>query len=101
MDNLSILDLITSVSTEIPMDTTTSFVEPNVVKLEILSRIYDVSNLSGVSFLTFRGSQAKTPVSIDNKDRNKDLAYVRLSCTIDAHDVDKRIYKNQFAYPST
>ena len=76
MDNLSILDLITSVSTEIPMDTTTSFVEPNVVKLEILSRIYDVSNLSGVSLLTSRGNHAKTPTSIDNKDRTKYLSYI-------------------------
>ena len=52
MDNLSISDLITAVSTEIPLDTTTSFVEANAVKLEILSQIYDVTNLTGVSLLT-------------------------------------------------
>ena len=91
MDNLGIPDLITSVSTEIPMDTTTSFVEANVVKLEILSPIYNVSNLTGVSFLTSRGSQAETPVSIDNKDRTKGLAYIHLSRTMDAYDVDKII----------
>ena len=91
MDNLSIPDLITSVSTEIPLDTTTLFVEDDVVKLEVLSRIKDVSSLSSVSFLTSGGGQTKTPVSIDNKDRTKDLSYIRLSCTINAHDVDKRI----------
>ena len=91
MDNLSIPDLITSVSTEIPLDITTSFVEAELVKSEILSRIYNVSNLLGLSFLTSNGSLAKTPASIDNKDRTKDLAYIRLSCTIDAHDLDKRI----------
>ena len=91
MDNLGIPDLITAVSTDIPMDTTTSFVESNMVKQEILSRIYNVSNLTGISFLTSGGSQAETPASIDNKDRTKDLSYIRLSCTIDTHDVDKRI----------
>ena len=76
MDNASIPDLITSVSTEIPLDTITSCVGANVAKLEILSRIYDVSNLSGVSLLTSRGNHAKTPTSIDNKDRTKYLSYI-------------------------
>ena len=57
MDNLSIPDLITSVSTEIPLDTTASFVKADVVKLEISSRIYDMSNLSDVSLLTSGGGQ--------------------------------------------
>ena len=54
MDNLDIPDLITTVSTEIPMDTTTSFLEANMLKLEMLSRIYNVSNFTGISFLTSR-----------------------------------------------
>ena len=52
MDSLAIPDLITIVSTELPLDTTTSFTDPEVAKRNILSRIYNITNLYGVSFLT-------------------------------------------------
>ena len=48
MDNLSISNLVTLMSTEIPIDTTTSSMEAGVVKKSILTRIYDMSNLTGV-----------------------------------------------------
>lgn len=88
MDNLGKPDLITIVSMEIPLDKTTSFAEVIVVKMEILSHIYDVTNLSGVLILATGGGQAKPPASIDDKDRTKDLAYIRLSCTIDANNLE-------------
>ena len=41
-----------------------------------MSRIYDVANFCGVSFLTRTGGQAKNPVYIDNKDCTKDMAFI-------------------------
>ena len=91
MDSLAIPDLITVVSTELPLDTTTSFTEEEVVKRNIASRIYNITNLCGVSFLTSTGSQVNTPASIDNKDRTKETTFIRISCTINAHNIDKRV----------
>ena len=91
MDNLSIPDLITVVFIELPLDTTTSFTEVEVIKRNIVSHIYDVTNLCGVSFLTSTGSQSKTPASIGNKYRTKDVAFIWVSCIIGAHDIDKRV----------
>ena len=93
MDNLAIPDLITVVSTELPLDTATSFTEAEVMKRNIMSRIYDVTNLCGVLFLTSTSGQAKTPVSIDNKDHTKEMDFIRISCTIDTHDIDKRVHQ--------
>ena len=44
MDNLAIPDLITVVSTKLPLNTTTSLTEVEVVKRNIVSLIYDVTN---------------------------------------------------------
>ena len=91
IDNLSTPDLITTVSSEAPIDTTASFVETEDVKKDIMNGIFSVSNLMGLAFLNSSGKVAKNPVSIDAKDRTKDLVYLRLSCTIDAAEMDDRI----------
>ena len=91
MDNLIISKLVTMVSTEIPFETTTVFMEANVVKKDILTPIFDVSNLSCISFLNGGGGIAKTPVSVAEKNRTKDLTFIRLSCTINAHNLDAKI----------
>ena len=92
MDSLAIPDLINVVSTELPLDTTTSFTEAEVVKRNISSRIYDVPKLCSVSFLTSTGGQANIPAYIDNKDRTKDIVFIRFSYTIDAHNIDNRVH---------
>lgn len=69
--------------------------------MDILSRIYDVTNLSDASFLTTSGGHTNTSGSIDDKDRTNDLVYIRLSCIIDAQDHDKGTCRNKYACPST
>ena len=91
VDNLTIPDLVTVVSTEIPLNTTTSFMEADVVNKDIFTRVFDVINLSGISFLNGAGGITKTPASAADKDRTKDLTFIRLSCTINAHILDARI----------
>ena len=93
MNNLSIPDLITLVSTKIPLDTTTSLAEADAIKMKFLSCIYDATNISGVSFLTSGRDQVKTPASIDDKDRTKNLVFIWLSCTIDAHNLGSIVFQ--------
>ena len=91
IDNLSIPDLPNVVSTEVPLDTTTSYVAAEVVKKQILASFLDVFNLTGVSFLNGTGGLAKTLATTANTDRIKDILYIRLSYSIDAKHVDKKI----------
>ena len=91
IDNLSTLNLITTVSSEVHMDNATLFIEADAVKKNIMESIYTVSHLTGLKFLISSGNVAKNPSSIDDKDFTKDLAYIRLSCTIDANKIDNRI----------
>ena len=83
VDNLGILDLLTVVSTEVHLDTTTSYIEAEVIKKTVLSSILNIVNLLGVSFLNGTGGTIKTPATTDKKYRTKDMIYIRLSCTID------------------
>ena len=55
MNTQSISDLVTVVSAEVPLDTTTVYVEATKLKKSIISSVYDVSNLVGISFLTSNG----------------------------------------------
>ena len=50
MENLSIPDLVTVLSTEIPLDTTTVFVEATEINKDVITRIFEINNLSGISF---------------------------------------------------
>ena len=51
---------------------------------------FNVVNLTGLAFLNSSGQVVKNPSLIDNKDRTKDLSYLRLSCTFDAAEMDDR-----------
>ena len=91
MDTLSISDLVTTVSSKIPVNSTTAYVEASEVKKLIIGSVSCVSNLSGMVFINSTGATAKVLTSLLNKDRPKDLAYTRLACNIDASVIDNRI----------
>ena len=76
-------DLISVVSQEIPINVTTAFMELIRVKEKIMASTTDISNLTGLAFLYSDGKKAKNLSSCDLKDRASDLAYIRLSCTLD------------------
>ena len=78
------------------METTTASVEANAVKKDIIENICNVSNLTGLVFLNSSGQVARNPSSIDNKDRTKYLAYLRLSCTLDTAGMDDRVKQESF-----
>ena len=89
--NISTLVLITTIALEIHINTTTTYVEANVVKKGVMDAVYSVANLTGLAFLNSTGQIVKNLVSVADADRIKDLAYLRLSCTIDANLMDDRI----------
>ena len=91
IDNIRTPDLITAVVSEIPINTTTVFVEANVVNKGVIDTVHSVSNLTGLVFLNSTGFFSKNLVSIADVDRTKDLKFFRFSCTVDANLMDDRI----------
>lgn len=69
INNLSMPDLISTVSPEVHMDTTTAFVESDAVNKDIMESIFDVANLMGLVFQHSSGKVEKNPSSTDNKGR--------------------------------
>ena len=64
IDNISTPDLITVVASEIPLNTTTVFVEANVVENDIMDTVYSVANLIGLAFLNSTGKIQRTQFSL-------------------------------------
>lgn len=64
MDNLSIPELVITISTEILLDTTTASVEASGTKKDILAQKNDISNPFVISFFNHGGTPAKNPASI-------------------------------------
>ena len=52
----SIPDLICIVSTELPVDTTTEFVEAMDIKKKITSSVLEIANLVGTAFIYTNGN---------------------------------------------
>ena len=68
MDTLSIPDLVTVVSSEISVDSTTSYVKASDARKIIVDSVLCVDNLSGMAFTNSSGYQAKSPTSLINKE---------------------------------
>ena len=94
IDTLSIPDLVTAVSTEIPIDSMTAYVEVSNINKLVTSDVSCVSNFPGMAFLYSTGGATKSPASIKIRDSPKDLAFIRLSCTIDASTMDDMIQQD-------
>ena len=88
---MGVPDLLNVAFTEISLDNTTSYVNAEAIKTLILACIFNVKKLSDVSFLASTGFGAKTPTTTSHNDRTKDLSYIRLSCTINAHSINRRV----------
>ena len=84
-------DLISVISQEVPIDVVTAFMESTRVKKKIFSRMTVIDNLAGLAFLHSNGKKAKNLASCDLKDCASDMAYIRLSCTLDGKMVHTRV----------
>ena len=87
----TIPNLIIIVSNDLPIDTTTLFMEASKVKKNIIRNVLNIHNLIGTSFLQSNGNTAKVPQSLDLKDRSTSMAYVQFIYVLDTTMVDTRI----------
>ena len=91
MDTLSTPDLVTAAPSEIPVDSTTAYIEAFDVRTLIMDSVSCIHNLSGMAFIKSTRGQPKAPTSLLSKDRPKDIVFIRLACTIDGSGIDDRI----------
>ena len=78
-------------SQEMHIDVTTTFMESNKVKADIIASMTDICNLSGLACIHSNGQKAKILNSCDLIDRFPDLAYIKLCCYLDGSLVYKRV----------
>ena len=96
MEDINISDLTCVVANELPIDTTSAFVEASAIKDKIMAQAINVSNLTGCAFLKSNGNLAKVPTSLSVDDRTEDLSFVRVSCTLDGASIDPRVKQDPF-----
>ena len=63
MDTLSIPDLVTIVSSEIPVDSTTVYVKASDMKKLVIGSVSCVANLTGMAFVNITSGTSKDQIS--------------------------------------
>ena len=94
----SIPELVSVVANEMPIDTTTAYVEATETKKLIVSAVLKIENLVGNAFLLSNGCTAKSPSSLALDDRTEDITYVKFVCYLDAGKLDERVSQNPGAF---
>ena len=87
----SIPELVSVVANEMPIDTTTAYVEATETMDLIVSSVLKIENLVGNAFLMSEGRMAKSLSSLVLADRIKDIAYVRFVCHLDTEQLDGKV----------
>ena len=80
----SIPELISFVVNEIPIDTTTVYIEAMETRELVVSAVLKIETLVGNAFLLSNGHTSKPPSSLALDDRAKDILYVKFVCHFDA-----------------
>ena len=93
----SVSDLISAISTHLPIETTAAYEEAMSVESKINKSATDIDYLEPVCFLDSKGHQL-TMTGSDIEDRPADICYVQLTCTIDGSKIDPRIKQPQFSF---
>ena len=96
MDVHSCSELATLISSELPIDVTTAYMESKVVREDILSCMTKVENLTGLAFLSSTGHTVKSLASVAIEDRLPDITFIKLACTLVGSTIDSRIEQNPF-----
>ena len=87
----SISDLITAITSRLPIDTNAAFEEAMTVQSEVKLSATKLKFLEPVGFLDSHGKTMSPPESMDVADRPAGLNYVHLTCTLDGNAIDDRI----------
>lgn len=80
MDVRSASDLVSTIFHEIPINTTTAYMESTLVDSAVISNLTLVDNLTEISFLTSTGNTVKYLVSATNSHLLADVSYIKLGC---------------------
>ena len=93
IDGHSIADLVSAVSTEMPISTKSSLMEANTAGEQIKNAAFQIENLYGgeMYFLTSGGKKVKGFKSAKPEDRPEDIAHFVFHGHIDANGIDARI----------
>ena len=95
-DGVSVSDLSSVVSTELPIYTTTVFVEATAIRDSIMANALSVTNLIGTTFPKGSDNISKVSVSTALNDRTDDLSFMYVSCTVNGKLVDSGIKESPF-----
>ena len=93
IDGHSIADLISVVSTEVPISTESALsMEANTVGEQIKHAAFQIKNLYGGEMYFLAGKKGvKSFKSAEPKIRPEDIAHIVFQCNIDANEIDARI----------
>ena len=91
VDAHSVADVISLVSSELPIDTSAAYQESQSASKDILDEILNVNNLEPVSFLTSDGKAVSMMDFPDLEKRPTDVTFVKFRCNMDVTALDKRV----------
>lgn len=87
----SISDLITAVTSQLPIDTNAAFEEAMTVQDKVQAAATNLDFIQPVGFLDAHGKPLDPPSSMDIADRPAGISYVHLACTLHANKIDPNI----------
>ena len=91
VDAHSVADIISLVSNELPIDSSSSYQEAQAASKVITDSALNVNNLEPLAFLTSTGATVSMAEFDDLKKRPADVTFVRLRCNLNGTAVDNRV----------
>ena len=91
VDAHSVADVISLVSTELHIDTSTAYQESQSASKNILDAVLNINNLEPVSFLTSTGATVSMLDFTDIEKLPTDVTFVKFRCNMDVATLDKRV----------
>ena len=83
MGDHPILDLLHTLSSYIPMETSSAFDKAEKVRKNMIAGATDTENFLGVRFLIFKGSMYPKKITVSRKKIQHGIAYLRFNCHLD------------------
>ena len=87
----SVADLISLVSTELPLDTTAAYQEAQSASKDVLDSLIKIDHLEPLAFLNSSGASVSMTDFSDLEKRPSDVSYVRFRCSANGHLIDSRL----------
>ena len=89
VDAHSVADIISLVSNELPIDTSTAYQEAQAASKSIVDSVLNINNLEPLAFLNSTGAIVSITDFGDFDKWSPDVSFVRFHCNMDGSSVDK------------